>query len=59
VEGLWRRGRSTAFEILDSVRQSLNLGVERTKGCCMAPLAQFDWGRPFVKLGEKSGFHLL
>jgi hypothetical protein len=25
----------------------------------MAPLTQFDWGRPLVKLSQQSGFNLL
>jgi len=51
--------RSPAFEVFQAVCERFNFSVERTKRCGMAPLTQFDWGCPLVKLGEQSGFHFL
>jgi len=42
-----------------SLSDILNFSVQRTKRSGMAPLTLFNWGRPFVKLGEKGRFHLL
>lgn len=53
-----RPERSAAFKFLYPVRQRLDFLIQDAKHGGVAPLARFDGGRPFVKLGQQGGFHL-
>jgi hypothetical protein len=53
------RRRSTAFKLLQSIREGFNFGVERAESGSMAALTQFDGRSPFGKLGQQRRFDLL
>src|SRR5579863_1166382 len=59
IPSLTGRPISPTFQILEAVRQRLDLDVESTPGGRVALLAQLNRRGPPVKLGQQSGFNLL